>query len=293
MDQRETLLPHFFAQGRCNLLLLAVVAFLLLYSSVSFSEFDDNSAFHCARDNASFRYQSKGVAGRGELDLCLQSLTQVLPQLSSFTVVDVRAKGVSDKDPITNTQAVPAAFLKTKSHLTDKKLLLVGGGFSRARVSAVCAELKTLGFESVSALSGGVESLLSDPSGRFLSVQTQRERQVSAQQLVEELQRGRVVMVVKPSDEDEVRSLGLNIYHLSDKSSVLPVTAIEASGGGYYPIVLLGHADGLQNSEAINRYQNIYYLDGGVESLQRFQQELRLINQNRTGTPNRFGCGSG
>lgn len=293
MDQCETLLPQFFAQGRCNLLPQAAVVFLLLYSAVSFSELDDSSALQCVRDNAAFQYQSKAVAGLGELDVCLQSLAQVLPQLSSFTVVDVRAKGVSDKDPITNTQTVPAPFIKTKSHLKNKSLLLVGSGFSRAQVSAVCAELKTLGFESVSALSGGVDSLLSDPSGRFLSVQTQRERQVSAHQLVDELQRGRVVLVVEPADEAAIRALGLSSYHLNDVVSVLPVTAIEASGGGYFPIVLLGRPEGLQNSQAINRYHNIYYLEGGVESLQRFQQELQLINQNRTGTPNRFGCGNG
>ena len=229
------------------------------------------------------------VSGHSMLDSCLLNIIQVLPQLDQYTVVDVRAGAVSKQFPVTNTLAIPSPFLTTKAYLKNTPLLLVGDSFSRAQVSSLCVKLKSNGFQQVYALSGGVDTLLSLPQGHFSSVSVQKTSELNARQLVSELQLGRVVLVVKSADERALRELGIKNYHLTETSFTLPVSAIEASNG-YHPIVLLGLSGKAQNSVALNNYQNIYFLPGGVEDLYRYRQDIQLINENRLGVPNRFRC---
>lgn len=82
----------------------------------------------------------------------------VLEDLSAWTIIDVRDSQASSHLPLPHAIHLPLFALKTKAHLKEKQLLLVGDINIECELPQLCESLFQAGFSRVAFLLGGVRA---------------------------------------------------------------------------------------------------------------------------------------
>ncbi|PUA27856.1 MAG: hypothetical protein B0W54_15120 [Cellvibrio sp. 79] len=209
---------------------------------------------------------------------CLTNYPAIAKNIRSYQLIDTR----SNPDVAVNDAwNIPVDELKLKGFLGTRPLLLLDEGFSRVQQAATCATLKKAGFTSVKILVGGIS--------QWQNANTKKPKPVtqfvSASDFIHEFFNGRVsVVAATEATSARLKELGFSDHRLlvENKFSKLAEIVISSSGGGYDPVVYIGTPADFQQLEFNQHFSNLYFLQGGVDSLLAQLRRDQLIEYTRT-----------
>lgn len=209
---------------------------------------------------------------------CLTNYPTILKNIKNYQLVDVRRKPDA---VISDAWNIPADELKLKSFLSSRQLLLLDEGFSRVQQATTCATLKKAGFTSVKILVGGIP--------QWQNANTKKPKPVtqfiSANDFIHEFFNGRISVVAATGTiSSQLKELGFSEHRLltANKFSNLADIVISSSGGGYDPVVYIGTPADFSQLEFNQHFSNLYFLQGGVDSLVAQLRRDRLIEYTRS-----------
>lgn len=209
---------------------------------------------------------------------CLTNFPAIAKNIKDYQLVDTR----NNPDiPVQDAWNIPVNELKLKDFLGTRSLLLLDEGFSRAQQATTCATLKKAGFTSVKILVGGIP--------QWQNVNTKKPKPaaqfISASDFIHEFFNGRVsVVAATEASSLQLKELGFSEHHLlaANKFSYLSETVISSSSGGYDPVVYIGTPADFKQLEFNQHFSNLYFLQGGVDSLAAQLRRDQLIEYTRT-----------
>ncbi len=209
---------------------------------------------------------------------CLTNYPAISKNIKTYQLIDVRANPeISIKD----AWNISLDELKLKSFLSDRPLLLLDDGFSRVQQATTCATLKKAGFTSVKILVGGVDQWQSAIVKKPKLV----PQFISANDFTYEYFNGRIsVVAATESVSSQLKELGFSEHRLlaANKFSNLAEIVISSSGGGYDPVVYIGTPGDFRQLEFNQHFSNLYFLQGGMDSLLAQLKRDQLIDYART-----------
>ncbi|MBN2428957.1 MAG: rhodanese-like domain-containing protein [Deltaproteobacteria bacterium] len=197
---------------------------------------------------------------------------------NQVVLVDVRAQKDFDRARIPGSVHVPLTFLKTKTFLKGKDLVLIGDGREWLPLEATCRDLKTRGFR-VSILAGGISAWLAG-GGKVAgdAASLLKEKTISAAVFSREKDlEGRLVVYLGQKATKELSELLPGCVALDTKkqaaqclkkelavqTSALPPLVLNAAGQGY----ARAEADFRRNGVA-----NVLFVEGGLAGYRTFLQ---------------------
>lgn len=208
---------------------------------------------------------------------CLTNYPAISKTIKNYQLVDVRNK----RDvPVKDAWIISIDELKLKSFLANRPLLLLDDGFSRVQMATACATLKRAGFTSVKMLVGGTAHWKSATAKKAPI----ENKTVSADQFIYEYFNGHVsVVAATESVSTTLKSAGFTEHRAlpANKFSALVDMAITSTGNGYDPIVYIGTPADISQLEINQNLPNLYFLQGGVNSLIAQLQRDQLIEHAR------------
>lgn len=208
---------------------------------------------------------------------CLTNYPSIAKAIKNYQLVDVRTK---PEAPIKDAWIISIDELKLKSFLANRPLLLLDDGFSRVQMATACATLKKAGFTSVKMLVGGTAQWKSATAKKAPI----ENKTVSADQFIYEYFNGHVsVVAATESVSTTLKSAGFTEHRAlpANKFSALVDMAITSTGNGYDPIVYIGTPADISQLEINQNLPNLYFLQGGVNSLIAQLQRDQLIEHAR------------
>lgn len=222
---------------------------------------------------------------------CLTNLHSLSNPLPTYQVVDTRT-AIESSERINEAWQIDTQKLRSMPALANRQLLLIGDGFSRVEAAKTCAALKNKGFSNLNVLVDGASAWRSHHQPRYLNVRD-GVVSVSARELIYEYFNGRVILA--PASQrvaDQLTELGLSDdqYIVGSQGTTLQEVVADHSNGGYYPVVFVNDE---QHSAAsgMDRFTNLYVLDGGVNAIAKELLKSRWINARRESAPRRHYCG--
>ncbi len=261
----------------------AIILFVLssgFISVASYAQQDSPSRVECA---ASPEYLSKlerffGSNKPAQDYSCLTNYPTIAKNIKSYQLIDIRN---NPDTSIKDTWNIPGDELKLQEFLANRSLLLLDEGFSRVQQATACAKLKKAGFVSVKILIGGI--------AQWNSINTKKpkpkKQSVSAADFIYEYFNGRVsVIAATETVSSELKALGFSEHRLLPANNFSNVAdiVIGASDGGYDPVVYIGTPADSAQLEFNQHLPNLYFLQGGVESLVAQLRRDQLIEYSRT-----------
>lgn len=189
---------------------------------------------------------------------CLIDLPSVNPKISQYQIISIQPETMVD-----NAWMLPLNDLKLKSYLNDRKLLLLGDGFSLVKAAAACAELKNNNFTQTKILVGGAAHWRQYKENKQLDFES---RLVSPKDFLYEYFNGTILVIaVTEKAQNQLRILGVDKLILAKSTAAVTDIVIEKSQSGYLPVVVIGDLNGV--SSLLNQYANLFLLEGGITGL--------------------------
>lgn len=104
----------------------------------------------------------KAIAARRVQAACVLRVSEIADflQKKEPAVIDAGNEAEFSQFHISNAMRLDAASLRTRGHLRNKAILLVGDGKADRRLYEVCSELRSRGFRSVQVMAGGMTAYL-------------------------------------------------------------------------------------------------------------------------------------
>jgi len=262
---------------------LRTIFFALSLGVISFSSFANPESPPSSECTASEDYLSKLQRFFGKtkppLDYsCLTNYPAIAKNLKNFQLIDART---NPEFPIDGAWNIPVNELKLKGFLGERSLLLLDEGFSRVQQATACATLKKAGFTSVKILVGGVPQWQSANSKKPKPV----TQFVSANDFIHEFFNGRISVVAATEKTSlQLKELGFSEHRLlaTNNFSKLAEIVISSSGGGFDPVVYVGTPADFNQLAFNQHFSNLYFLQGGVDSLLAQLRRDQLIEYTRT-----------
>lgn len=224
---------------------------------------------------------------------CFVAYPDIASKASSYQLIDSREADNIGASPA-DVWHLSIAQLKTKSFLKSRPLLILGDGFSRARLSEDCSVLKKSGFEQVKMLIGGMDIWLQTQNKKSRrTINSSSIHSVTAHQVIYEYFNGKVILLAASKEvAAELDARDFKEYFLLDGNSGNDITTIVTtkSNNGMYPVVIIG-GDGSQEIDIKHPLPNLYELEGGISALVSQLRKNQLVNSNRSATPRRSFCG--
>lgn len=248
-------------------------------SVCSYAEQNSSSPMECAASPEYIsRLQNFFSSQKGPQDYsCLTNYPSIAKNIKNYQLVDVRKNTDAS---IVDAWVIPVDELKLKSFLSNRPLLLLSEGFSRAEQATACATLKKAGFTSVKILIGGLPQWKTVTSKNPLqTIQT-----VQANDVIHEYFNGRVsIVAATESISAELKEIGFSEHRVlpSNTFPLLADIVITSSNGGYDPVVYIGSPDDFNQLEFNQQLTNLYILQGGISSLITQLRRDQLIGLSR------------
>jgi rhodanese-related sulfurtransferase len=254
-----------------------------------------------ANDVAAFPLSS----GR-EVSSCLLDWRSLTLDTPDTLFVDIRL--LASEKSLPGTLPINLTELKTKAFLKKKTVVLLDEGYSANNALKACALLKRAGFKKVKALKGGVRAYASAnqyPIGRkellisprdFLNAYSDHQVIVVAGQSLS--RQGKEGSSVKTDESYSSLSgsllSGIKVdYFYSPGSLQEAVLERMTSAGNTLPVVVIGSEATPEEAIGLaSKLSNIFYLEGGLNALIRYQTDTRWTNKRRKGIPQRYLCGN-
>lgn len=212
-----------------------------------------------------------------------------------FHFVDIRSEQLFADAHIPDSMPIPLYFLKTKTYLKAKSLVIVGSGAEAPMLETACRELSGLGFDRVSLLEGGMNSwrraggnvagalIGSDEWSKITPFEFERDKRKS-------LWTAFLFTPVEKAAEETTSRFEIVSPDL-DKSARQISDLIKARAVKGYAAIVVANEDGIYRNEFRNRSEQIvkesasrfslFYLEGGVRALKEFR-DLNKAKQRRS-----------
>ena len=207
---------------------------------------------------------------------CLTNFLTISKNINTYQLIDTR----SLETPAKNAWNISVDELKLKTFLGKRPLLLLSEGFSRVEQATACATLKKSGFSSIKILVGGY------PHWENIANKEQAPvtQWVSSNELIYEYFNGRVVMVAATKTiSTQLKEIGFSDHHVLPENTFanLGNIVISSSGGGYDPVVYIGTPADINQLVFNQHFSNLYFLQGGFDSLVAQLKRDQLIEYSR------------
>lgn len=190
---------------------------------------------------------------------CLTDLPSINAKLPQYQLIDIRSKATLD-----DAWKMSVNDLKLKSYLNDRKLLLLGNHFSRVEAAAHCAMLKRHGFTQIKILVGGAQ-LWQQYKNNYKP--NSDSKLIASKDFMYEYFNGSVLVVAANKNiYQRLMLLGVEKIALFQSNESLSDLIINKSSGGYLPVVLVNDLE--QSNSLVNRYSNLFVLNGGITALE-------------------------
>lgn len=215
-------------------------------------------------------------------------------------LVDVRPKTEFERVWIPGSLNIPSHFLKTKTYLKGRHLVLVDTGHAWLPLEAVCKELKQVGFRT-SILSGGIlawQSAGGVLSGDAASLMSSREISPLVFDREKDIE-GRIVVFVTHRESISPAAIDMDCLRLpllggpdtslsslkeeiaKQKNTALPVIVLNEEGERYGQVAALLKRAGVENTlfltDGLMAYEK-YQADRLRASLPR-EQRIRSVEK--------------
>jgi len=284
-------------QGK--LLLTIIIALILLPALVEVSE-----------TAAPKIYAGSNAAKLNKSDACpvipAKTVLDKLKYKLEAVIIDVRSKAEFKQVSIPGAINIPLHFVKSKSFLKTKSLILVDGGYFDRQMQETCKALRHEGFV-VSILNGGLLAWYRQGGpvkGDLLALN--RYKNISPLKFYQEINReNQTIIDVSEKQHAESMQLMPNAKHIPVQvSSQTAVSQVEKSIlkqniNPLFPVVIFNQiGEQYEPIESIIKkagLKNVYFLKGGLQGYQKFLKHLALSRQpreSRIKAANRCGnCG--
>lgn len=216
------------------------------------------------------------------------SVIQKLRDNNRFFLVDVRDEKAYAEFKIPGSINLPLAFIRTRSFLKTKPVVLVDAGFPDSRILADVEKLNQNGFE-IRIMKGGLLAwhhkkgpLVGDPFA------PKRLNRISARQFFSERNHsGLHLFNACKSEKINIKGIFPGVVSLPPEDQKAMASALsflkqkpmhwavifDESGFSY---------DHLEKKIPQALYHKVFYLDGGIHSYQTFLHNLKLANRPKS-----------
>lgn len=281
------------AQGM-SLTKITLLLITLLFSIAASALDTTEAAGYCVADENYLEQLSSLSDKSYDLSIdfsCLTSLHSLSNPLPTYQVVDTRT-AIDSSERISEAWQIDAQKLRSMPVLANRQLLLIGGAFSRVEAAKTCASLKNNGFSNVKVLVDGASAWRTHHQPRYLNARD-GTASISPRELIYEYFNGRVILA--PASQrvaDQLTELGLSDdqYIVGPRAATLQEVVADHSNGGYYPVVFVNDEQHSPTS-SMDRFTNLYLLEGGVNAIAKELLKSRWINARRESAPRRHYCG--
>lgn len=206
---------------------------------------------------------------------------------NSTAIIDSRQKKNFDLVHIPGSLNAPLFSIKTKTHLKNRKLLLLGESYEIAALENICLELKRTGFEHVRFLRGGIRSwLLSGSTLAGNSNLVTAAPKIPAYALMQELGKSRWRLLALSCAKKELEQQDWPGVEYVDRQpdgiqAIAEAIARSSSAESIALIACGSEPDRLYDELTVKlstaQSKNLYYVDGGKNALDRFKAQYHAI----------------
>ncbi len=232
------------------------------------------------------------IEGSQQAYACQIQMAAVESSLESYQVVQLLEKHSGVSPAIPGAITTTLSQLKNKSYLRDKPLLIIDKGFSRVSMQSACWHLQKAGFSQIKTLQGGVRAIQSISGNQPKELSSLL---ITPKELLYEYLNGEVIVLAEKTAKANLHGLGISVDHFYEtghlRSQIKDIAASTSSNS--LPIAVI-NGSGIPEEVALSiDLNNVFFLDGGAESLNRYSFNKDWINKKREGIPNRFLCANG
>jgi rhodanese-related sulfurtransferase len=215
------------------------------------------------------------------------SIIQKVKKGQNLTLVDIRSKVEFEKVRITGSINVPIYFIKTKTYLKSKPVILVNAGFARRELMAECRSLSKLGFK-VHILDGGLLAW-HRKNGRLTGDLThlQAYTRITPAALHREIDKARIVAVdVSPKSAPEAKELFGGTIHIPYGTQAFTKTMhrkMEKESQARLVVYNQNGEDYLEIRQSLGRKgaHSVFYLEGGLDAYKKYTENYALLYKTR------------
>lgn len=211
---------------------------------------------------------------------------------SEYQLVDVR-KVQSPTSLVPDVWHLSINELRHNQSLKNKQLLLLTDGFSRVQAAENCARLKSAGYADINILVGGADAWMANTGRRYINTHS-GQKLISPQKMIYEYLNGNLVLVAGSDTVAQyLNDLGFDDVYTAppdDGTAKLLEIITDSSGGGYYPVVMVGDESFSAAATPVEAH-NLYVLDSPAYSIERELAKNQWINAKRNSVPRRYLCG--
>ncbi len=232
------------------------------------------------------------IEGNQQAYACQIQMAAVESSLDSYQIVQLLEKHSGVSPAIPGAITTTLSQLKNKSYLRDKPLLIIDKGFSRVSMQRACWHLQKAGFSQIKTLQGGVRAIQSISGNHPKELSSLL---ITPKELLYEYLNGEVIVLAEKTAKANLHDLGISVDHFYEvghlRTQLKDVAASTSSNS--LPIAVI-NGSGIPEEVALSiDLNNVFFLDGGAESLNRYSFNKDWINKKREGIPNRFLCANG
>jgi len=232
--------------------------------------------------------------------ISVEKCRKLLKDLKKALLVDVRAKEQFESFRIPGSINIPLHFIKTRSFLKGRPVVLVNEGYRSGHLEARAAELKQEGFQLL-ILSGGLPAW--NRSGGEITgnlFEAKQVNRISPQDCFLELKSNNHLVIdasADPAPESLSLIPGLLQVVSSDQkggSSELVKAILTRNSVAPFSI-LMTNKDG-QGYEKIEKallaegISNVFFLEGGLDGYSRFIQDVAMMRRSHVKQVSGGGC---
>jgi rhodanese-related sulfurtransferase len=215
------------------------------------------------------------------------SIIQKVKKGQNLTLVDIRSRAEFEMVRITGSINVPLYFVKTKTYLKSKPVILVNEGFARRELMAECRSLSKLGFK-VQLLNGGLLAW-HRKNGKLTGDLThlQAYTRITPAALHREIAKARIVAVdVSPKSAPEAKKLFGGTIHIPYGTTAFTKAMhrkMKKESQARLVVYNQNGEDYLEIGQALGRAGEniIFYLTGGLQAYKKYSQNHALLYKPR------------
>lgn len=213
-------------------------------------------------------------------------------------IIDIRPAAEFERVRIPGSLNIPPYALRHSTFLEGRQVLLVDQGVDRQGLGSLCYQLQAAGHRKVTILAGGLSAW--HASGRELvgsDGDKQSLSEIQPRSFVMGQEGQTLAVLASSATVTDFQANGLwpekaaVLDSFADNYAELTAQLVALSGGGFFPVVLLGDdADLKERRQIAARHQNVFYLAQSAHDVARFVQENKRIVARRGEVPERFKC---